>query len=206
MELKLLTASGQAGGAVAASDVVFARDYNEALVHQVVTAYQANARGGNRAQKTRGEVAHSTRKPWAQKGTGQARSGMTSSPIWRGGGRAFPNRPDENFSQKVNRKMFRAGLATIVSQLAREERLWVIDSLTLESPKTKALAAQFKTMGLSDVLIVTDKFDNNLYLSSRNLRNVAVLESHQVDPVSLLAFSRVVFTKAALAQFEESFT
>ena len=145
MELKLINAQGQVSGSVAASDALFAREYNEALVHQLVTAYLANARSGNRAQKNRAEVKHSTKKPWRQKGTGRARSGMTSSPLWRKGGRAFPNKPDENFTQKVNRKMYRAGMATILSQLVRDERLFVIESLSAATPKTKDFADQVKT-------------------------------------------------------------
>ena len=204
MELKLLDAQGQAAGNVTAPDTIFARDYNEALVHQVVVAYQANARSGNRKQKDREEVKHSTKKPWRQKGTGRARSGMTSSPLWRGGGRIFPNSPDENFSQKVNRKMFRAGMASILSQLAREGRLAVVESLNLDSPKTKLFAQKIKAFGLAGtVLVVTDKLDDNVFLSSRNLHNVLVLEPREVDPVSLVRFNHVVFTKAAVTQFEE---
>jgi large subunit ribosomal protein L4 len=187
---------------------LFARDYNEALVHQIVVAYQANARSGNRAQKTRAEVKHSTKKPWAQKGTGRARAGMTSSPLWRGGGRTFPNSPDENFTQKVNRKMFRAGVATILSQLVRESRLSVVDTFAVSAPKTKELATKLKGMGLgtdvkNTVLIVTDSLDDNLILASRNLPNVAVCEVHQADPVSLVHFKKVVFTKGAVKQLEE---
>jgi large subunit ribosomal protein L4 len=204
MELKLINDKGLAQGGVSASDAVFGRDYNEALIHQIVVAYQANARGGNRAQKDRAEVKHSTKKPWNQKGTGRARAGMTSSPIWRGGGKAFPNSPDENFSHKVNRKMYRAGLASILSQLVRDGRLSVIDGIKTEGPKTKALAAQLKSFGHDNVLIVTDNLDDNLYLSARNLRNVEVLSSHQVNPVSLLAYGHVLVTKAAVAQIEES--
>src|ERR1700749_69299 len=151
MELKLLNANGQEAAGVNASDVVFGRDYNEALIHQVVVAYQANARSGNRAQKDREQVKHSTKKPWRQKGTGRARAGMTSSPLWRGGGRVFPNSPDENFSHKVNKKMYRAGMAAIFSQLVREGRLAVVDSLTVNAPKTKLLADKFKAMGLDSV-------------------------------------------------------
>src|SRR5207253_2699211 len=140
MELKLLQDNGQIGAGVAASPEVFGRDYNEALVHQIVVAYQANARSGNRQQKDREQVKHTTKKPWRQKGTGRARAGMSSSPLWRGGGRIFPNSPDENFTQKLNRKMYRAGMASILSQLVREERLSVVESFTIEAPKTKALA------------------------------------------------------------------
>jgi large subunit ribosomal protein L4 len=205
MELKVINDKGQAAASMNASDDLFGREYNEALVHQVVTAYQANARSGNRAQKGRSEIAKSTRKPWAQKGTGRARSGMASSPLWRGGGKIFPNSPDENFSQKVNRKMYRAGLASIFSQLVREDRLKVVDSLTVEAPKTKLLAQKIKGMGLDSarVLIITDNMDENLYLSSRNLPNVLVVEAHQADPVSLVRFTKVLVTRNAVAKIEE---
>jgi len=203
MELKVIDAKGQVSGSLAVSDALFAREYNEALVHQLVTAYLANARSGNRAQKTRAEVKHSTKKPWRQKGTGRARSGMTSSPLWRKGGRAFPNKPDENFTQKVNRKMYRAGMATILSQLARDERLFAIEALTAETPKTKVFAEQVKNLGLEQVLFVTKQLDENVYLASRNLPNVLVLEAQQVDPYSLLRYKKVVITKDAVAQLEE---
>jgi large subunit ribosomal protein L4 len=188
---------------VAASDETFGRDYNEALVHQVVTAFQANARSANRAQQTRAEVTASTHKPWRQKGTGRARSGRTSSPIWRGGGVAFPNKPHENFGHKVNRKMYRAGLATILSQLAREGKLKVVESLGVDSPKTRALASKLKSMGYGKVMIIADTVDDNLWLSSRNLRDVYVVEPHQADPWSLIKFGNVLITKAAVKQFEE---
>ena len=203
MELKLINAQGQVSGSVAGSDALFAREYNEALVHQLVTAYLANARSGNRAQKTRAEVKHSTKKPWRQKGTGRARSGMTSSPLWRKGGRAFPNKPDENFTQKVNRKMYRAGMATILSQLVRDERLFVIENLSAATPKTKEFADQVKNLGMEQVLFVTKQLDENVYLSSRNLPNVLVLEATQADPYSLLRYKKVVLTKEAVAQLEE---
>ena len=186
-----------------ASDALFAREYNEALVHQLVTAFLANARIGSRSQLTRAEVKHSTKKPWRQKGTGRARSGMTSSPLWRSGGRAFPNKPNENFTQKVNRKMYRAGMATILSQLVRDERLFVVDELSAATPKTKAFAEQVKNMGLEQVLFVTKQLDENVYLSSRNLPNVLVLEAQQIDPYSLLRYKKVVITKDAVAQLEE---
>lgn len=205
MELKLIDAQGQSSSTVTASDALFARDFNEALVHQVVVAYQANARAGNRKQKDREEVHHSTKKPFRQKGTGRARAGMTSSPIWRGGGRIFPNTPEENFTQKVNRKMYRAGLAAILSQLAREDRLVVIDDFAIEAPKTRLFAQKLKAMGLGSdsVLLVTDSLDDNLALASRNLPNVLVLEAHQADPVSLVRFPKVIFTKGAVAKIEE---
>src|ERR1700741_4876945 len=176
MQLELLNDQGQATAKVDAPDTVFARDYNEALVHQVVVAYQANSRQGKRAQLDRGEVKHSTRKPFKQKGTGRARAGMTSSPLWRGGGRIFPNMPDENFSQKINKKMYRAGMASIFSQLAREGRIAVVDSMKLDSPKTKQLAAKFKAMNLDSVMVSADEVDENLYLASRNLVNVLIVE------------------------------
>ena len=203
MELKVIDAKGQVSGSLSVSDALFAREYNEALVHQLVNAYLANARSGNRAQKNRAEVKHSTKKPWRQKGTGRARSGMTSSPLWRKGGRAFPNKPDENFTQKVNRKMYRAGMATILSQLARDERLFAIEALTAETPKTKVFAEQVKNLGLEQVLFVTKQLDENVYLASRNLPNVLVLEAQQVDPYSLLRYKKVVITKDAVAQLEE---
>lgn len=203
MELKVINAQGQVSGSVQASDALFAREYNEALVHQLVTAFLANARSGNRAQLTRAEVKHSTKKPWRQKGTGRARSGMTSSPLWRSGGRAFPNKPDENFTQKVNRKMYRAGMAAILSQLVRDERLFVVEELSAATPKTKAFAEQVKSMGLEQVLFVTKQLDENVYLSSRNLPNVLVLEAQQIDPYSLLRYKKVVVTKEAVAQLEE---
>ncbi|WP_186195729.1 50S ribosomal protein L4 [Burkholderia gladioli] len=203
MELKLLNENGQEGASVNASDVVFGRDYNEALIHQVVVAYQANARQGNRAQKDREQVKHTTKKPWRQKGTARARAGMSSSPLWRGGGRIFPNSPEENFSHKVNKKMHRAGLRSIFSQLAREGRLSVVEQLTLEAPKTKLLAEKFKAMGLESVLVITDTVDENLYLASRNLPNVAVVEPRYADPLSLIYFKKILVTKAAVAQIEE---
>ena len=204
MDLKLIDESGKAAATLAASDALFGRDYNEALVHQVVTAFQANARSGNRAQKSRGEINKSHKKPWQQKGTGRARAGQANSPLWRGGGKIFPSSPDENFSQKVNRKMYRAGVAAILSQLVREDRLSVIEQLAIDAPKTRAFAQKLKALGLSGtVLVVTDKVDDNVFLSARNLPNVLVLEAKEVDPVSLIRFENVLLTKAALAQFEE---
>ena len=203
MDLKLINEEGKATASFAASDELFGRDYNEALVHQVVTAYQANARSGNRAQKGRSEIAKSTRKPWRQKGTGRARAGMASSPLWRGGGRIFPNSPEENFSHKLNKKMYRAGLASILSQLAREDRLSVVDKFVLESPKTKLLAQKIKGMGFESVMIITDKLDDNLILSSRNLPHVLVVEPHHADPVNLVRFDRVLITRDAIKKIEE---
>jgi large subunit ribosomal protein L4 len=206
MELKLINEQGQPAASVTASDAAFGREYNEALVHQVLTAYLANARSGTRAQKDRGAVKHSTKKPWRQKGTGRARAGMTSSPLWRGGGRIFPNSPDENFSHKVNRKMFRAGVSAILSQLAREGRLAVVDMFAVDAPKTKLLAQKLKSMGLDDdVLIITDALDENLRLSSRNLVNVNIVDVRSADPVSLIRHGRVVMTRSAMAKLEEMF-
>jgi len=203
MELKLIDPQGQSTAKVAAADAVFGRAYNEALIHQVVTSYLANARSGTRMQKDRGEVKHSTKKPWRQKGTGRARAGMTSSPLWRGGGRIFPNRPDENFSHKLNRKMYRAGVCAILSQLAREGRLAVVDSFTVDAPKTKLLAQKVKSMGFDNVLIVTDSVDENLLLSARNLPNVSIVAAAHADPVSLIRHANVLLTKNAMAKFEE---
>lgn len=205
MELKVINTKGQAAASISASDDLFGREYNEALVHQLVTAYQANARSASSKQKGRSEIAKSTRKPWAQKGTGRARSGMASSPLWRGGGKIFPNTSEENYTQKVNRKMYRAGLASILSQLVREDRLIIVDDLKLDSPKTKLLADKIKGLGFGAerVLIITDSIDENLYLSSRNLPNVLVLEAHQADPVSLVRFNKVLMTRGAVAKIEE---
>lgn len=203
MELKLINEQGQSATTLSASDALFGRDFNEALIHQVVVAYQANARSGNRAQKDREQVHHTTKKPFRQKGTGRARAGMTSSPLWRGGGRIFPNSPEENFSQKLNRKMYRAGVAAILSQLAREDRLAVVENFAVDAPKTKLVAQKLKGMGLDSVLVITDNLDDNLLLASRNLPNVLVVEAQQADPVSLVRFPKVLMTKGAVAKMEE---
>ena len=203
MELRLINEQGLEASRMEASDALFSREYNEALIHQVVVAYQANARSGNRAQKDREQVRHTTAKPFRQKGTGRARAGMSSSPLWRGGGRIFPNSPDENFSQKLNKKMYRAGMASIMSQLVREERLAVVESISVVAPKTKHFAQKIKGMGFDSVLIITDSIDENLFLASRNLPNVLVVEVSEADPVSLIRFPKVLMTKGALAKFEE---
>jgi large subunit ribosomal protein L4 len=203
MQLELLNDQGQSSSKVDAPDTVFGRDYNEALVHQVVVAFQSNARQGTRAQLDRSEVKHSTKKPWRQKGTGRARAGMTSSPLWRGGGRIFPNRPEENFTHKVNKKMYRAGMAAIFSQLAREGRLAVVDSFSVDAPKTKLLAAKCKAMGLDSVLVIADQVDENLFLAARNLANVMVVEPRYADPLSLVHYKKVLVTKAAIEQLKE---
>jgi len=204
MDLKLINDGGAPAATLSASDALFGRDYNEALIHQVVTAFQANARSGTRAQKSRGEINKSHKKPWAQKGTGRARAGQANSPLWRGGGKIFPSSPDENFAHKVNRKMYRAGIASILSQLVREGRLSVVEQLALEAPKSKLFAQKIKALGLSGtVLVVTDKLDANVRLSARNLQQVLVLEAREVDPVSLVRFENVLLTKAAVTAFEE---
>jgi large subunit ribosomal protein L4 len=200
MELKMVNDKGTFN----APDALFAREFNEALVHQVVVAYHANARIGSRAQKDRGAVNHSTKKPWRQKGTGRARAGMTSSPLWRGGGKIFPNSPDENFSHKVNRKMYRAGLCSILSQLAREDRIRVVEEFTVDAPKTKALVQKVKAMGFeNEVLVITDSIDEKLALSARNLPNVLVMAVNHTNPVALVRYPNVLVTKAALAKLEE---
>ncbi|MFZ9894388.1 MAG: 50S ribosomal protein L4 [Burkholderiaceae bacterium] len=203
MELKLLNEAGQASGTVNANDTIFNRDFNEPLIHQVVVAYQANARSANRAQKDRSEVNKSTKKPWRQKVTGRARAGRASSPLWRGGGKIFPNSPEENFSHKVNKKMYRAGVRSILSQLAREGRLAVVEKFEVEAPKTKLVASKLKQMGLESVLLITDSFDETLHLASRNLQTIAILEPEYADPVSLVYFDRVLITRGALAKVEE---
>jgi large subunit ribosomal protein L4 len=205
MQIELLNDQGQAASKLEAPDTVFGREYNEALVHQIVVAFQANARQGTRAQKDREQVKHSTKKPFKQKGTGRARAGMTSSPLWRGGGRIFPNMPDENFTQKINKKMYRAGMASIFSQLAREGRLAVVESLKVDSPKTKQLADKFKAMKLDSVLVIADQVDENLYLASRNLTNVLVVEPRYADPLSLVHYKKVLVTKGAIDKLKEMF-
>ncbi|OGV74665.1 MAG: 50S ribosomal protein L4 [Methylophilales bacterium RIFCSPHIGHO2_02_FULL_57_10] len=205
MKLKITDKNGKPGkSGIEVSEVTFGREFNEALIHQVVTAYMANARTGTRKQKDREEVRHSTKKPFNQKGTGRARAGMTSSPIWRGGGRTFPNAPDENFSHKVNKKMYRAGMQSILSELVRQDRLTVVEEFAVDAPKTKLLADKIKGMGCTQgVLVVTDNFDENLYLSARNLPHVLVVEAQHADPVSLVRFPRVIVTTNAVKKLEE---
>ncbi len=202
MELKLLNAEGQAASNVAAADTVFGRDYNEALIHQIVVAYAANARSGNRAQKDREQVHHTTKKPWRQKGTGRARSGSVKSPIWRSGGVTFAAKPQDH-SQKVNKKMYRGALKSILSELVRQERLIVVEKFSVEAPKTKLLAQKLKDMALEDVLIITGELDENLFLAARNLYKVDVRDVAGIDPVSLIAFDKVVMTADAVKQVEE---
>ncbi len=205
MQIELLNDQGLAASKFDAPETLFGRDYNEDLIHQIVVAYQANARQGTRAQKDREQVKHSTKKPFKQKGTGRARAGMTSSPIWRGGGRAFPNSPEENFTQKINKKMYRAGMASIFSQLVREGRLAVVDSIKIEAPKTKLLAAKLKVMNLQSVLVISEEVDDNLYFASRNLANVLVVEPRYADPVSLVHYKKVLVTKGAIDKLKEMF-
>lgn len=202
MELQLWNNQNQLISNISAPDKIFCRAYNEPLVHQVVVAYQANARSGNRKQKDRGEVNHSTKKPWRQKGTGRARAGMSSSPLWRGGGRIFPNTPDENFFQKINKKMYRAGICVILSQLVREDRLIIVEDFIVDTPKTKLLSQKLKDINLSSVLLVVDKLENNLLLASRNLQNFLVIKPHQVNPVSLVFYKKILIIKEALVKIE----
>lgn len=204
MELNVLNEQGQESAKLTASDTVFGREYNEALVHQLVVAYQANARQGTRAQLNRRDVHHTTKKPWRQKGTGRARSGMSSSPLWRGGGRTFPNTPDENFTQKINKKAYRAAMQTIFSKLAADGRLVVIDSISAETPKTKDFAAKLKALGaVEHIMVITAEVSDNLYLASRNLKNVLVVEPRYADPLSLIYYKKIVVTKDAVAKIEE---
>lgn len=202
MELRLLSKENQSANVVV-SDALFNKDYNEGLVHQLVTSYLSNARLGTRAQKGRSDVAKSTKKPWRQKGTGRARVGMASSPLWRGGGKIFPNSPNENFKKKINKKMYKAGMCVILSQLIRDERLLVIDNFTVDTHKTKEMAEKLKNNGLSNVLIVTHELDDNLFFSARNIPDVWVSEPSYVDPVSLLKFEKIIVTLEGIRKFEE---
>jgi large subunit ribosomal protein L4 len=201
MNLSLAAPDGN-GGSVEISDVAFGREFNEALVHQVVTAYLSGARQGTRAQKSRAEVRGGGRKPWRQKGTGRARAGTIRSPIWRGGGVTFAAKPQDH-SQKVNRKMYRGALRCIVSELIRQDRLIAIESFSLEAPKTRSLLEKLKHLDLSDVLIVTENVDNNLYLSARNLKGVEVRDVEALDPVALVSHEKVLITVTALKKVEE---
>jgi large subunit ribosomal protein L4 len=207
MEFKILDKTGKVSKKThKASDAIFNNDFNESLIHQIVTSYMSNSRSVTRAQKTRSEVKHSTRKPFRQKGTGNARAGMTSSPIWRSGGRAFPNRPDENYTHKINKKAYRAGMKSILSELVRQKRLSIIEEFKIDTPKTKKFVEKIKTLGIEDnVLVLIDAFDENLYLSSRNITSALVVEAKYADPVSLVHFSKVIATPGALKQLEEMF-
>ena len=204
LTLDVQGAGGKKAGSVELPAAIFDVATNVPLIHQVVVAQQAAARQGTHSTKRRGEVSGAGRKPFKQKGTGNARAGMASSPLWRGGGKIFPNTPDENFSQKVNRKMYRAGIAAILSQLAREDRLAVVDGFSIEAPKTRLLSQKLKGMGLESVLVITEEIDENLFLSSRNLHHVLVLSVSEADPVSLVRFPKVLVTKGALAKMEEA--
>ena len=203
MELNVVKPGNEAAGTVAVSEANFAREYNEALVHQVVTAYLSGARQGTRAQKTRSEVAGGGKKPWRQKGTGRARAGTIRSPIWRSGGVTFAAKPQDH-SQKVNRKMYRAAMRSILSELARTDRLMIVETLDVEQPKTKLLVETLKGYGLDNVLIVADSVDKNLYLASRNLHKVDVRDVEGADPVSLIAYDKVMITVDAVKKFEEA--
>ena len=203
MELNVVKPGNEAAGTVAVSEANFAREYNEALVHQVVTAYLSGARQGTRAQKTRSEVAGGGRKPWRQKGTGRARAGTIRSPIWRSGGVTFAAKPQDH-SQKVNRKMYRAAMRSILSELARTDRLMIVETLDVEQPKTKLLVKTLKGFGVDNVLIVADGVDKNLYLASRNLHKVDVRDVESADPVSLIAYDKVMITVDAVKKFEEA--
>jgi len=192
----------QAGGNIQVSDAVFGADYKESLIHQVVTAYLAGSRAGTRAQKTRSEVSGGGAKPWRQKGTGRARAGTIRSPIWRSGGVTFAAKP-QDWSQKVNKKMYRGAMRSILSELARQERLVVVEDFKVGAPKTKELAAKLGDMGVEDVLIVDVDPDENLYLASRNLYKVGVCAVDEIDPVSLVTFGKVVVTSDAVKSIEE---
>ncbi len=202
MELNVVKPGNADAGKVSVSDVAFAREFNEDLVHQVVTAYMAGARQGTRAQKTRAEVRGGGKKPWRQKGTGRARAGTIRSPIWRSGGTTFAAKPQDH-GQKVNRKMYRAALRSIMSELARQDRLMVVESVDVEEPKTKLLVKQLGEYGLDNVLIVTSEVGENLYLAARNLHKVDVRDVDGVDPVSLIAYDKVMVTVDAVKKFEE---
>ena len=202
-QLQYIAADGAQAAGFDVPDTIFGREYNEALVHQIVVAYQANARQGTRAQKDRGVVSHTTHKPWRQKGTGRARAGMSSSPLWRGGGRIFPNSPDENFTQKINKKMYRAGMRSILSQLVREGRVAVIDGLDVDAPKTKLLATRLKSLGLDSVLYIADSIDEKLMLAARNLPNVLLVEPRYMDPLSLIYYKKILIAKDAVSKVQE---
>lgn len=203
MELKLIDCVGKIIGFIDASSDIFGKEHNRALVHQIVTSYLSNARVGSRKQKNRHEVNHSTRKPYKQKGTGRARAGMTSSPLWRGGGRAFPNTPFENFHKKINRKMYKAGICNIFSQLAREDRIRVIDDFSVSSHKTREAYAKFQNLGYKSLLVITCNIDSNLFLSTKNIPNICLSKPEVVDPVTLLSHENLLITVPALKKIEE---
>ncbi len=200
MELQLTNA--KQGGTVQVADTAFGTDFNEGLIHQVVTAYLAGARSGTKAQKTRSDVRGGGAKPWRQKGTGRARAGSIRSPLWRGGGKIFAAQP-RDFSQKVNKKMYRAAMRSILSELVRQERLVLVENFAVEAPRTKDLIAKLKDLGVNQVLIVSDSPDENLYLSARNLYRVAVTDIAGLNPVDLVGAERVVMTMDAVRKVEE---
>jgi len=202
MKVQLMNTTGSASE-LQVSDTVFAAAYNEPLVHQVVVAYQATGRQGTRKQKTRSEVRGGGKKPWRQKGTGQARAGTIRSPLWRGGGKVFPSSPDENFTHKVNRKMYRGALRSILSELLRQGRLVTVSEFNMDQPKTKTLVEKLKKLDTADVLIVTDTLNNNLALAARNLPDVDVRTVSQADPVSLVRHEKVIMTQSAVKKLEE---
>jgi large subunit ribosomal protein L4 len=202
MELSIVAPDNSGAGKVKVSETTFARDYNEDLIHQVVVAYMAGSRQGSKAQKTRSEVNGGGRKPWRQKGTGRARAGTIRGPIWRGGGVTFAAKPQDH-AQKVNRKMYRAAMSSILSELARQERLIVVEGMAMDAPKTKVLVQKLGDLQLDDVLIVTEEVDQNLFLSARNLHKVSVSDVAAVDPVSLIGHEKVIMTVSAVKKFEE---
>lgn len=206
MELSVINETGQASETLKVLDVVFGREYNQPLVHQLLVAYQANGRQGTRAQKGRAQVKASTKKPWRQKGTGRARVGAVSSPLWRGGGKIFPSSPDENFTQKINKKMYRAGICSILSKLSQDARLQIVTDINLESPKTKILNQKFKDLGLESGLVVVGEMSENIFLASNNLSKFEVIEARYLDPVSLVHHKKIVLTKSAVKQLEEMFS
>lgn len=203
MEINIATANGAAAGTLSVSDVAFGREFNQDLVHQAVVAYMAGGRQGSKAQKNRSDVSGGGRKPWKQKGSGRARAGSIRSPLWRGGGTTFAARP-RNFDQKLNKKMYRAAVQCILSELVRQDRLVLVEDFDVESPKTKSLLVKLNAMNLTNALIVGDAVSENLYLAARNLHNIDVRDAQAVDPVSLIRFDKVVVTVAALKKLEES--
>jgi large subunit ribosomal protein L4 len=205
MELKMIElATGSSSGVVSVSEAVFGVEFNESLVHQVVVAYMAGARSGTKAQKTRAEVRGGGIKPWRQKGTGRARAGTIRSPIWVGGGRAFPGH-NRDFSQKVNKKMYRAAMRSILSELGRTDRLIIVDDFKVDAPKTREFKSKLASLGVTDALVVTEAFDEYLYLSSRNIYKADVTDVASIDPLSLVGFKSIILTQGAVKQLEEKF-
>lgn len=205
MEINVLDQNGKKTGTITVSEKIFARDFNQDLIHQLIVAYQSNSRLATRKQKNREEVSHTTHKPYRQKGTGRARAGMSASPLWRGGGRAFPNTPEENFEKKINKKMYRIGICSILSKLVKDGRLSVVDQFSVDAPKTKLMASKTKAFGFSSMLLVVDQINENIFLSSRNLRNLLIIEPKKINPVSLVKYDHVLLTRQALVKVEELF-